>query len=99
MGFVELSYQVFDARDVSAAVADDQRVGRANGRKMPVLRHQGTDQWNQFSGGGMLDLDDTGLQQISTGRSSASLRLGFSIGHDSSYFTLGEHAEAVGGHD
>ena len=95
---VELPHQVFDAFDVGAAVADDQRVGRGDSSQMAVLRYQWTNQRDQLGHWRMLHLDQAGFQAIRRRTAGISFGLGLGVGHDARLIALGQHAETVGGH-
>ena len=95
---VELPHQVFDALDVGAAVADDQRVGRGDSSQMAVLRYQWTNQRDQLGHWRVLHLDQAGFQAIRRRTAGISFGLGLGVGHDARLIALGQHAETVGGH-
>ena len=95
---VELTQQVFDAFNIGCTVADDDGVGAADRRQVPVLRHQWTDQRNQFGGRAMLYLNQSGFQAVWCVAPGVRIGLGLGVGDDARLVALGDHAEAVGGH-
>ncbi|MCY1506876.1 hypothetical protein D9M68_411340 [compost metagenome] len=95
---VELAHQVFDARDVGGAVADDQGVGGGHGGQVAVLGDQWSNQRDELRHRSVLHLDHPGLQALGAGAAAAGLGLGFGIGNDARLIALGDHGEAVSGH-
>ena len=95
---VELADHVFDSRDIGAAVADDQRVGRGHRGEVAILWDQRTDQRDEFRYRALLHLDHPRLQAIRRALAAAGLGLGLGVGHDARLVALGNHGEAVGAH-
>ncbi len=95
---VELAQQVFDTVDIGRAVADDDRVGAADGGQVTVGWHQRTNQWDEFASGAVLYLDQPGFKAVWRIAPSTGVRFGLGVGHDACLLALGHHAETVGGH-
>ena len=98
LGAIQLADQIFDARDVGAAIADDQRVCRTDRCKVTVLWNQWPNQRNQLRRGAVLHLDHAGFQQVAAGRAAACLRFRLGVGHDARDVALRQHAEPMSRH-